>query len=60
MYSRRQGIAFESGKAVMNLLKKDICIKDIITKDAILNAIKVNSAIGGSTNAVLHLLANCL
>ena len=57
VYSRRQGIAFESGKAVMNLLKKDICIKDIITKDAILNAIKVNSAIGGSTNAVLHLLA---
>ena len=57
VYSRRQGIAFESGKAVMNLLKKDICIKDIITKDAILNAIKVNSAIGGPTNAVLHLLA---
>lgn len=57
VYSRRQSIAFESGKAVMNLVKNNICIKDIVTKDAILNAIKVNSAIGGSTNAVLHLLA---
>ena len=57
VYSRRQSIAFESGKAVMNLVNHDIRIKDIITKDAILNAIKVNSAIGGSTNAVLHLLA---
>jgi len=57
VYSRRQSLAFESGKAVMNLVNHDIRIKDIITKDAILNAIKVNSAIGGSTNAVLHLLA---
>lgn len=57
VYSRRQSLAFESGKAVMNLVNHDIRIKDIITKDAILNAIKMNSAIGGSTNAVLHLLA---
>lgn len=57
VYSRRQSIAFESGMAVVNLVNKNICIKDIITRDAIVNAIKVNSAIGGSTNAVLHLLA---
>ena len=57
VYSRRQSIAFESGMAVMDLVRKDIRIKDIITKQAVTNAIKVNSAIGGSTNAVLHLLA---
>lgn len=57
VYSRRLSIAFESGQAVMNLVHKEILAKDIITKDAIINAIKVNSAIGGSTNAVLHLLA---
>lgn len=57
VYSRRQGIAFESGKAVMNLVNRNITAKDIITKRALKNAIKVNSAIGGSTNAVLHLLA---
>lgn len=57
VYSRRQSIAFESGMAVMNLVKKNIRIKDIITKNAMKNAIMVNSAIGGSTNAVLHLLA---
>ena len=57
VYSERQRIAFESGVAIMNLVAQNICVKDIITKDAILDAVKVNSAIGGSTNAVLHLLA---
>ena len=57
VYSERQQIAFESGHSIMQLVEKNICIKDIITKQAVLNAVKVNSAIGGSTNAVLHLLA---
>lgn len=57
VYSRRLRVAYESGKAVMELVKREILAKDIVTKEAILNAIKVNSAIGGSTNAVLHLLA---
>ncbi|GBF10664.1 dihydroxy-acid dehydratase [Tepidibacillus sp. HK-1] len=57
VYSRRLSVAYESGKTVMELIKKDIHIKDIVTKKAIENAIKVNSAIGGSTNTVLHLLA---
>lgn len=57
VYSRRQSVAFESGGAVVNLVHKNIKVKDIVTKEAIINAIKVNSAIGGSTNAVLHLLA---
>lgn len=57
VYSRRQSVAFESGLAIVNLVNKNIKIKNMITKPAITNAIKVNSAIGGSTNAVLHLLA---
>jgi dihydroxy-acid dehydratase len=47
----------EAGKAVMNLLKKDIRPRDIMTKKAFENAITVAIALGGSTNAVLHLLA---
>ena len=46
-----------AGKAVLNLLKKDICPKDILTKKAFENAITVVTALGGSTNAVLHLIA---
>lgn len=57
VYSKRLGAAFESGKAVMRLAEQGLKAKDIITKSSIMNAIKVNSAIGGSTNAVLHLLA---
>ena len=57
VYSRRQSIAFETGLQIMELVRKDIRPKDIITKESLLNAIRVNSAIGGSTNAVLHILA---
>ena len=46
-----------AGKAVFELLKKNICPKDIMTRAAFLNAIAVITALGGSTNAVLHLLA---
>lgn len=46
-----------AGKAVFALLKKNICPKDIMTRAAFLNAITVVTALGGSTNAVLHLLA---
>ncbi len=46
-----------AGAAVMQLLKKDIRPKDIMTRKAFLNAITVVMALGGSTNAVLHLLA---
>ncbi|WP_078427497.1 dihydroxy-acid dehydratase [Alkalihalobacterium alkalinitrilicum] len=47
----------KAGKAVMNLLNKGITPKDIMTKKAFENAITVVMALGGSTNAVLHLLA---
>ncbi|VAX35529.1 Dihydroxy-acid dehydratase [hydrothermal vent metagenome] len=46
-----------AGKAVLDLLKNNICPKDIMTKKAFENAITVVTALGGSTNAVLHLLA---
>ncbi len=46
-----------AGKAVLNLLKKDIKPRDILTRRAFENAITVVIALGGSTNAVLHLLA---
>ena len=50
-----------AGAAVVNLLKRNIRPRDIMTRDAFLNAITVVTALGGSTNAVLHLLAiaNC-
>ena len=46
-----------AGKAIMNLLEKDLKPSDIMTKKAFENAITVVIALGGSTNAVLHLLA---
>ena len=46
-----------AGKAVIDLLKKNILPKHIMTRKAFLNAITVVTALGGSTNAVLHLLA---
>src|SRR4029079_12194874 len=49
--------AFESGRAVMNLLELDLRPRQIMTKEAFENAIAVTMALGGSTNAVLHLLA---
>ncbi|MGC1426232.1 MAG: dihydroxy-acid dehydratase [Nitrosotalea sp.] len=54
---RREKMLYESGKAVMNLLENGIRPKDILTYEAFENAITVANAIGGSTNAVLHLLA---
>ncbi|MAW48531.1 MAG: dihydroxy-acid dehydratase [Gammaproteobacteria bacterium] len=46
-----------SGKALKNLLEKNITPKDIMTRKAFINAITVTITLGGSTNAVLHLLA---
>ena len=46
-----------SGKAIKNLLEKNITPKDIMTREAFINAITVTITLGGSTNAVLHLLA---
>ncbi|HEX6312082.1 MAG TPA: dihydroxy-acid dehydratase [Acidimicrobiia bacterium] len=54
---RRDDLAFESGRAVMGLIDQGIRPRQIMTKDAFENAIAVTMALGGSTNAVLHLLA---
>ncbi len=54
---RRDDFAYESGKAVVELLRRGIRPRDIMTKKAFENAIAVVNALGGSTNAVLHLLA---
>jgi len=54
---RRDDFARRSGEAVVNLLRLGITARDIMTKPAFENAIAVTMAFGGSTNAVLHLLA---
>ena len=54
---RRDAFARHSGEAVVELLRRGITARDILTKEAFENAIAVVMAFGGSTNAVLHLLA---
>ena len=54
---RRDDLAYASGKAVIGLLEKGIRPRQILTKEAFENAIATVMALGGSTNAVLHLLA---
>ncbi|HUY42317.1 MAG TPA: dihydroxy-acid dehydratase [Acidimicrobiales bacterium] len=54
---RRDQYAYDSGVAVLNLLDQGITARTIMTKQALENAIAVVMALGGSTNAVLHLLA---
>lgn len=55
--SRRRVMAQLSGRRIVQMVKDDLKPSDIMTKAAFENAIRVNGAIGGSTNAVVHLLA---
>ncbi|RLD94195.1 MAG: dihydroxy-acid dehydratase [Aquificota bacterium] len=55
--ARKRRIAFDSGLAVMELLKRGVKARDIMTRTAFENAIRVDMALGGSTNTVLHLMA---
>ncbi len=57
VYSERLKLAKHAGNAVMEMLRKDIRPRDIMTKDAILNALTVDMALGCSTNSMLHLPA---
>jgi len=57
MDDRKDGVAFECGKLVMDLLKQDLRPRQIITRKSLENAIAAVATTGGSTNAVLHLLA---
>ena len=54
---RREGDAHRAGEAVVNMLRLGLTPRQIMTKQAFENAIALTSALGGSTNAVLHLLA---
>ena len=54
---RDDHVAYDSGRAVVAMLEKGIRPRQIMTKPAFENAIAVTMALGGSTNAVLHLLA---
>jgi len=56
-YQERDKYALQSGKAVMNLLKKNIRPRDIVTRKSLENAATIVAATGGSTNAALHLPA---
>ena len=56
-YAARLRSSFESGRTIVELCKKGISARNILTKEAIRNAVKVTMAICGSTNAVLHLPA---
>ena len=55
--SRRDADAYAAGEAVVNLIRLGITARDIMTKKAFENAITIVMALGGSTNAILHLLA---
>ncbi|WP_184473718.1 IlvD/Edd family dehydratase [Rhizorhapis suberifaciens] len=56
-YRDRQQAAYETGKQIVEMVAADRKPSDILTREAFLNAIRVNSAIGGSTNAPIHLNA---
>ncbi|RDL45118.1 dihydroxy-acid dehydratase [Marinomonas piezotolerans] len=55
--SRRRVMAHLTGRRIVDMVKDDLKPSDILTREAFENAIRVNGAIGGSTNAVIHLLA---
>lgn len=57
VYSERDRLAKDAGRAIMNLVEKNICPRDILTREAFENAVAVDLALGGSTNTTLHLPA---
>jgi dihydroxy-acid dehydratase len=56
-YRDRQEVAYHTGRRIVEMVQEDLKPSDILTKEAFHNAIRVNSAIGGSTNAPIHLCA---
>lgn len=56
-YRERGQVAYETGRRIVDMVREDLKPSDILTKEAFHNAIVVNSAIGGSTNAPIHLTA---
>jgi len=56
-YRDRQECAYQTGKRIVEMIHADRKPSDILTREAFVNAIRVNSALGGSTNAPMHLIA---
>jgi dihydroxy-acid dehydratase len=56
-YRDRQEVAYRTGKRIVDMVREDLKPSDILTREAFHNAIRVNSAIGGSTNAPIHITA---
>ena len=56
-YRDRQEVAYRTGLRIVDMVREDLKPSDILTREAFINAIRVNSAIGGSTNAPIHLNA---
>ena len=54
-YRDRQEVSYLTGKRIVDMVHEDLKPSDILTRQAFINAIRVNSAIGGSTNAPIHL-----
>lgn len=57
VFAARRRLAKDTGMKIMELLEKGISARQIMTKEAIFNAMRVDMALGGSTNSVLHMLA---
>lgn len=55
--SRRKVLAHRSGRRIVDMVKEDLKLSDVLTRDAFINAIKINAAVGGSTNFIIHLTA---
>jgi L-arabonate dehydrase len=55
--SRRSVLAHMAGRRIVELVREDLPLSKILTREAFENAIRVNAAVGGSTNAVIHLIA---
>jgi L-arabonate dehydrase len=55
--ARRYTLAHESGRRIVEMVREDVRLSRVLTRESFENAIRVNGAVGGSTNAVIHLLA---
>ncbi|MEO7029953.1 MAG: IlvD/Edd family dehydratase [Acidobacteriaceae bacterium] len=55
--ARRNLLAREAGRRIVEMVKQDVVMSQIVTRQALENAVRVNAGIGGSTNAVIHLIA---
>ena len=55
--ARRKTLAYASGMRIVEMVREDLRLSQLITRNSVINAIRTNAAIGGSTNAVIHLKA---